>query len=192
MGLERATLQFAENGDAGRSGVIAALETVLRFLQQYSVISSHGFIAPLARLHSDLLALDDGNVSALLAPKSRSGRARASGFYDGLKGLAVFTVEALTITSMSRIDARKAVARRLNELGISPARKGSKHASGKITERTLRDWQEDIAADVGFRSTTAQTLRELQNEFQNAKFTVSELLDRLSVYVKATRSAQTT
>src|SRR5262249_29312151 len=102
-GLERATLQFAEDKDAGRSGVVAALETVLRFLQQSSVISSHGFIAPLARLHSDLLALDDGNVSSLLAPKSRSGRARASDFYDGLKGLAVFTVQALTTTSMNRL-----------------------------------------------------------------------------------------
>jgi hypothetical protein len=192
VGLEKATIQFAEHDDAGRSGVIAALETVLRFLQQSSVISSHGLIMPLARLHSDLLALDDGNLSALLSPKPRSGRARASGFYDGLKGLAVFTVQALITPSMRRVDARKLVARRLNELGISPARKGSKHPSGKITERTLREWQEYIAADVGLRSSAAQTFREAQTEFQKANFTAAELLDRLSVYVKATRGAETT
>ena len=191
-GLQRATIQFAEDEDAGRNGVLAALETVLRFLQKFSAVTSHGLTAPLDRLYNDLLALDDGNVSGLLSPKSRSGRARSSGFYDGLKGLAVFTVDALTIGSISRTYARKIVARKLNELGISPARKGSANASGKITERTLRDWQEDIDADVGLHSTAAQVFRKTQSEFQKVKSTPAELLDRLSVYIRATRGAETT
>jgi hypothetical protein len=191
-GLQRATTQFSsETQDGGRGSVIAALEVVLRFLQKSDEMSSHGLITPLARLHSDLEALDDGNVSALLAPKKRPGRARASGLYDGLKGLAVFTVQALT-RWMDRVDARKAVARKLNELGVSPARKGSKDTSKGITERTLRSWQEDIDADIGLRTTAARTFGDLQAEFQKANFTAVELLDRLSVYVKATRGAETT
>jgi hypothetical protein len=191
-GLQRATIQFAKDEDAGRNGVTAALETVLRFLEKFDAVSRHGLTTPLARLYNDLLALDDGNVSPLLSPKSRSGRARASGFYDGLKGLAVFTVDALTTESRSGADARKIVARKLNQLGVSPARKGSANASRNITERTLRYWQEDIAADVGLRSTAAQTFREAKTEFEKLKFTAAELLERLSVYVRATRSAETT
>ena len=187
-GLERATLQFAEDEHPGRTGVIAALKTVLQFLQKSSAVSSYGLTTPLDRLYSDLRALDDGNVSPLLAPKSRSGRARVSGFYEGLKAIAVFTVERLTSASTSRTDARKMVARKLNQLGVLPARKGSANASGKITERTLRDWQEDIAADTK----AAQTFHEMQTQFHKVEFTAAELLDRLSVYVRATRGAETT
>jgi hypothetical protein len=97
-GLHEATKLFVEGEDAERRGVIDALKAVIEFLLKSSAINSQGHFLPLARLYDDLLALDAGKASKLLTPKTRSGRAPASGFEEGLKGLAVFIVRRLAKT----------------------------------------------------------------------------------------------
>jgi hypothetical protein len=161
-GLTEAKQLFETGHTSGRKGAIHALESVLKFLEKSAVVRSHALHTPLARLFDDLMSLDDGKASGILTPSARprGGRSRASGFYDGLKALAVFTVRRLKATGMAPIEARKIVASELTKLRARPTRKGSAGGTGQITERTLRGWQEEIAADVGCRSTAAQTLRD--------------------------------
>ncbi len=217
-GLFKAKQLFESGRNGGREGAIHAVESVLKFIEKSTVVQSQGYHAPLARLFDDLLSLDDGKVSELLKPRSRSGRAVAGGFYDALRGVAVFTVRRLEATGMAVADARKMVSNKLNGLNVRPARKGSKDGGGKITARTLRGWQEGIAADVGFHSTAAQTLRDLEAENLTEALQIAGLsslpsgatpetilldqfptadirrcfLDRLASYIETTRSAETT
>jgi hypothetical protein len=216
--LRDAKRLFDAGNDAGREGVIHAVEVVIKFLSLFELVKNESLHAPLARLFTDLMALNDGVASTMLAPKARSGRARASGAYDALKGIAVFTVRRLQATGMQPVDARKAVASALDKLNVRPARKGSAGGTGQITERTLRTWEEQIATDVGCRTTAAQTLKEAEaghvqevvaglglsalpenttpDKLVLPRFPLNDLrtfyLDRLATYVTATRSAETT
>jgi hypothetical protein len=162
-GLREAKQRFETGDDAGRDKAIHALEVIIKFLSDwFEPVQAEVLQAPLARLFDDLMSLDDGKVSALLKPKLQSGRARASGAYDALKGIAVFTVRRLEATGLRPIDARKKLASTLNKLNVRPARKGSAGGTGQISERTLREWQERIAADVGCHTTAAKTLRDAE------------------------------
>lgn len=217
-GLRDAKSLFETGDDAGHEGVIHAVEIVIKFLSLFDPVKSESLHAPLARLFSDLMALDDGVASKMLVPKSRSGRARASGAYDALKGIAVFTVWRLQATGMQPVDARKAVASTLDKLKVRPARKGSAGGMGQITERTLRNWEEQIAADVGCHTAAAKTLKEAEAEYERevvtrvglsglpgdctpdrlllSRYPIKLLRDsylaRLATYVQKTRSAETT
>lgn len=165
-GLKEAKRRFENPAaeDGGRDGAVHALEYVLKFFTAlerngvYPLIVRDGVQAPLARLLGDLESLDDGLVSAMLVPKKKSGRARANVFYDGIKGIAVFTARRLTATGIPPAEARKRVASELATLGIRPARKGSDDGSGRFSERTLRKWQDDIGANV----TATDTLTQLE------------------------------
>jgi hypothetical protein len=157
-GLREAKRRFRTGQDTGRGGAIHALETVVKFLGLFDPVRREALHAPLARLFDDLMSLDDGKISAMLAPKKKSGRARASGFYDGMKGLAVFTVRRLAATGMTFPDARRMVAAALAEAGFRPARKGSAEGAGEFRGRTLRKWQEDIGAN----ETATNALRLLE------------------------------
>jgi hypothetical protein len=223
-GLKEAQQRFANLAaqDGGRDGAIHALEYVIKFftcLEQtgvYPLIVRDGVHAPLARLFDDLMSLDNGMVSAMLLPKKKRGRARASGAYDGLKGIAVFTVRRLASTGVSLPEARKMVASKLAEQDVRPARKGSMHGSGLFSERTLRKWQEDI----GFNDTSTDTLTRLEGAhvkevlgglglsalptgltaddllLQNQSIPVADLrrayLDQLTAFVASTRGQETT
>ena len=74
--------------------------TVIERTGVYPLIVAEGVHAPIALLFDALMSLDDGKVSLMLAPKKRSGRAHASSFYNGLKGIAVFTVQRLQATGV--------------------------------------------------------------------------------------------
>ena len=104
-------------------------------------------------------ALDGGQVRPMVAPVKKRGGARASGFYNTLKGIAVFTVRRLEASGMARPDARQAVAMKLAKSGVRPARKGSREGSGELSERTIKKWQEEIDADISVKTIAAQELR---------------------------------
>jgi len=217
-GLRDAKRLFETGSDAGREGTIHAVEVVIKFLSVFDLVKSESLHAPLARLFTDLMALNDGVASTMLKPNAISGRARASGAYDALKGITVFTVRRLQATGMRPVDARKAVASTLDKLNVRPARKGSTGGTGQISQRTLRNWEERITADVGCHTTAAKTLHEAETEHTRqvvagaglstlpADSTPDELLlsripiarfrrfylDRLITYVTKTRSAETT
>jgi hypothetical protein len=153
-------------------------------------------------------------VSAMLTPVKKHGRARASGSYDALKGVVVFTVRRLRATGISFPEASKMVASELAKQGIRPARKGSKHGSEQLSKRTLRKWQEDI----GFNKTATDTLTQLESahlkevlesfgiptlptgsttdDLLRQRFGAGDLqrayLGRLAVYIANTRSEETT
>jgi hypothetical protein len=193
-GLTEAKKRFEEADNSGRDGVIDAVETILKFLL---FLQSNGLEAPFARLCADLMALDDGEVSPLLAPKKKAGRARANALYDGLKGVAVFTVRRLAATGIGIRDARRMVANELARCGVRPARKGAKNAAhtpeaGRFSERTLRKWQEDI----GINKTAADTLRQLEDAWQEEQLKIGStdlrrlLLERLAAFVTAIRAAE--
>jgi hypothetical protein len=217
-GLREAKRRFETGDDSGRDGAIHAVETVVKFLSGFEPVVAEALHTPLARLFTDLMALNDGTRSAILAPSPTSGRTRANAGYDALKGIAVFTVRRLEATGMRPTEARKIVAETLNKLNIRPARKGSSGGSGRITERSLRAWREAIAADVGCNFTPAQTLRDAEKTHSNLVLTAMGLscvpegstpdslllsrssipevrrsfLDRLSSFAVATRAAETT
>lgn len=157
-GLREAKPRFQSGQDAGRDGATHALETVVKFLGRFDPVRKEALLAPLARLFDDLLSLDNGMTPAMLAPKKKSGRARASGAYEVMKAVAVFTVQRLAATGMRVPDARKMVAGKLAEIGIRPARKGYRDGPGEFSERTLRKWQEDI----GFSETATGAFKQLE------------------------------
>jgi hypothetical protein len=148
-GLDDAKQLFETNG---REGVIHALECVLKFLEKSTVVRSDGLHAPLAGLFDALMALDDGRVLPLLKPAKKTGRARASAMRESLIGAVVYTVDRLIETGMGADAAYEAVARKLNSLGITPAR-GAK----PTILRTIRGWCERTHADVGRHGEAAQT-----------------------------------
>jgi hypothetical protein len=218
LGLREAKRVFETGDDAGREGAIHAVEIVIKFLSRFDLVKSESLHAPLARLFTDLMALNDGVASTMLKPKARSGRARSSGAYDALKGIAVFTVRRLEATGMQPVEARKTVASTLDKLNVRPARKGSDGGTGQITERTVRTWEGQIAADVGCHTVPAQTLKEAEeknieevvtgiglsglpedstpDKLLLPRYAIKDLrrfyLDRLANYVENTRSAETT
>jgi hypothetical protein len=221
-GLKEAERRFENpaSQDGGRDGAIHALKYVLKFFDVfhrtgiYPLIVSDGVHAPLVRLFDDLMSLDNGRVSAMLTPKKKSGRARVGGAYDGLKGIAVFTVRRLGATGLSLADARDATATALARSGIRPARKGSADGTGQFSVRTLRQWQDDVDFNVTatetFREAEAAHLQEVIAGFGLSglptgltaddvllqHFPAAELrrayLDKLAAYIVRTRSQETT
>jgi len=157
-GLREAKQRFQSGQDAGRDGAIHAVETVVKFLGLFDPVRKEALHAPLARLFDDLMSLNDGMASAMLVPKKKSGRARASGAYNVMKAVAVFTVQRLAAIGMRVRDARKMVAGKLASIGIRPARKGDRDGPGEFSERTLRKWRDDI----GINETATAALAELE------------------------------
>jgi hypothetical protein len=95
---------------------------------------------PLMTLHDALLALDANNVEPILKPTKKTGRATSSPRRHSLMGIAVGTAQRLEWTGLSPRDANKAVAAKLNALGVKPTR-GKDH----ITADTLRRWRGKIS-----------------------------------------------
>jgi hypothetical protein len=193
-GLKEAKQRFQAGQDGGRDGAIHALEMVLKFLGLFEPVRAAALHAPLARLFTDLMALDDGEVSPLLAPRKRSGRARANPAYDALKGAVVFTVQRLAATGLTQPEARRIVADEMARLGVRPARKGSNLGSGRFSERTLRKWQDDI----GINETATDTLKLLEVEHSREVLVLEgadlqrRRLDRLAAFVAITRTGAAT
>jgi hypothetical protein len=150
--LRGARQRFVEANDpaGARIGVRMAVTAVLGFIRQLEPVRHEMLQAPLARLLSDLIALDFGNISPLLEPsRPKGGRVRASPLHDIVRGSAVSCVVRLRVTGLSAAEAREKTANVLRKSGVRPGRKGSNNGGGIVDERTLRGWQERIAADAG-------------------------------------------
>jgi hypothetical protein len=123
----------------GRLGVVVALSATWRFLIQFRPVLAETLHVPLMNLHNALLALNENNVEPILKPTKRSGRATSSPRRYVLIGIAVGAARRLEWTSLSPLDANKAVATKLNALGVRPTR-----SSGGVTAGTLRRWRDKI------------------------------------------------
>jgi hypothetical protein len=71
-GLQKANRPFIEGKDAGRVGVIEALNVVIEFLSFFDGTIDHR--QPLVSLINALVSLEEGNVLPLLKPHPRPGR----------------------------------------------------------------------------------------------------------------------
>lgn len=138
-------LRFASSlppGEAqGRQGAVVALRAAWKFLMQFESVLAETLHVPLLNLSSALLALNENNVEPILRPTKRSGRAASSPRRYALIGIAVGAVMRLEWTGHLPANANRAVARKLNTLGIKPTR-----GKNGVTADTLRRWREQINA----------------------------------------------
>jgi hypothetical protein len=123
----------------GRQGAVAALIAVWSFLARFEPVLAEKLHVPLLSLHSALLALNENNIESILKPIKRRGRAISSLRRYALIGTAVGATQRLEWIGLSPKDANKAVAEKLNELGIKPTR-----GKNGVTADTLRRWREQI------------------------------------------------
>jgi hypothetical protein len=190
-GLVEAKRRFETGSNGGREGAIHAIESVLKFLEGSAVVRSNGLHAPLVALFDSLMNLDDGVVRPILQKVPHSGRGRASAMRESIKGTVAFTVDRLCASGLPIARARKLVARTLKEVGLDAER--GRHPA--VTERTIRGWCEDVAADVSRKGEAAQTFARLQADVSLANGSDPpsvrrELLARLSNLICGTRNAQ--
>ena len=190
-GLVEAKRLFETGSYGGREGAIHAIESVLKFLELSTVVRFHGLHAPLVTLFDALMNLDDGVVRPILQRVPHSGRSRASAMRESIKGAVAFTVYRLRATGLPATSARRLVARTLKEVGLTAER--GKHPA--VTERTIRGWYEDVAADVSRKREATQTFAMLQADVSRANVSDPlemrrELLARLRDFILWTRSGQ--
>jgi hypothetical protein len=90
---------YQKDANAGREGVVHSVEWVLNFLQRFAPVIFSKLHAPLIVLFNALMSLDDGNVSPLLKPTKKTGRAP-------LIGAAAFTVTRSRLAELLAQTAR--------------------------------------------------------------------------------------
>ena len=120
---------------------------------------------PLMALESALLALDEGVTEPLLKPvrQGKAGRPRAAQLRQEFLGTVVFTVQQLRAVGYSLPEAHKVVADDLNHVGAKPDR-----GSNRFTSRTVRDWCERVAEDVGCHLPAARRCAALSADPRSA------------------------
>jgi hypothetical protein len=125
----------------GRLGAVVALDAAWGFLMRFEPALAESLHVPLMSLHSALLALNENNIEPILKPTKRTGRVTSSPRRYALIGIVVGAAQRLEWTGLSPEDANKAVAAKLNALGIKPTR-----GKNGVTADTLRRWRERINA----------------------------------------------
>jgi hypothetical protein len=160
-GLREAYRLFVEEKDAGRRGVIEALNVVTEFLRSSPGTTGHR--QPFTHLLNALLSLDKGDVRPLLKPARRSGRSPASAARESDKAPAAGTVHQLCQTGLDPDEAYALVAKACRDSGMKPERSGAKdRQEPEITGRTVRGWCEKIAEDFGHHLQAAQTFDRMR------------------------------
>ena len=150
--LREARAQFAQEGDNGRRGAWTALCSFWRFITLFSTPVAETLHIPVVRLQDALTMLNRNRIEPILKPVRRHGRAPSSYSYQCLKGCAAATVQLLLQAGLDHAEAHLAVATQLRKRGVRPDR-----GSGTVTRNTVRNWRNEISADVGRRSAAALT-----------------------------------
>jgi len=125
----------------GRLSAAVALGAAWRFLTRFEPVLTETLHVPLMSLHSALLALNENNNEPILRPRKPTGRAASSPRRYALIGIAVGAARRLEWTGQAPMKANRAIATKLNALGIKPTR-----GKGGVTADTLRRWRERINA----------------------------------------------
>jgi hypothetical protein len=126
----------------GREGAGIAL-LILRSIaaSALGLQATDPLLSPINALHDGLNQLDDGATPDLFKPSKKAGPPRTSQGEADVKALALFTVHMLIEQGVDRKDARKAVAKQLNDSGFE-----RRNCKGPLTERTVREWDESARA----------------------------------------------
>jgi hypothetical protein len=180
--LREAKHLFERGEYGGREGAIHAVETITKFLSRFQPVLDEGLNAPLLGLLNALHALDGidgkpGKTLPILVPRgaSQGGRRHDSPLHNSVKGSAVFTVERLQNTNLSRGDALRRVVSVLRKEGIPSAQ-------GAVNLRTLREWKDAIDADR--HSEAAQTYHALVAKFPLENLRGRDVVQIRSLYLK--------
>jgi hypothetical protein len=148
--LRRALELFQQSEGQGRDGAIKALGAMWRLIALFKEPFAENLHVPVLRLQDALLALVENNVSPMLRPVPRSGRASSTGARAALRGYAAGTVARLVQAEVPREQAHALVASALVKLGV-----GRERGPRPITATTVRHWCDDVSADVGRRGGAA-------------------------------------
>jgi hypothetical protein len=194
-GLREAESRFHEGKNAGRDGVIEAVEITIKFLLVYFPhFASGGLCIPLGALEDALMSLDDGLVVPLLKPAKppRRGRVRASAFRACDKGTAAFTVTKLVATGVPKDVALEKVAQVFRKAGVTTNHgpMPTMATEREITARTIRGWCEKVNADVRRRGQAAQTFDLEMTMTAATPPSAPCLLDKLRNILALTRAAE--
>jgi hypothetical protein len=161
--LRDAQATFIRGSDL--DGAYLSLVAVYAFMSLFQTVGTDGLMVPLMALESALWALDEGVTEPLLRPvrQARAGRPRAPQLRQEFLGTVVFTIQQLRAIGYSLPEAHKLVADDLNRVGAKPDR-----GSNRFTPRTVRDWCERVAEDVGCHLPAAQRSAALSADPRSA------------------------
>jgi hypothetical protein len=163
--LREARRQFQEEGDAGRLGAFTALGALWQFIVLFKQPHAETLHVPVLKLLDALAALDNNAVEPIIKPTRRPGRAPSSHAHLALKGHVAGTVRRLVAAGVNHKDAYKQVAQLLQRLGVRPER-----GLGHITAATVRNWCNEVSADVSRQGTAAQMYETMFASSEEARF----------------------
>ena len=162
-----------------------ALRAAVTFISRFDTGVRENLLAPLMKITSALMALDEGTVDPLLRPKRKpkGGRTPDTWERQGLIGWAVGAAHRLQWTGLTPGQADREVAAALHQLGIHPNR-----GSGRLTGRTIREWRERVASDVGGHSATAKAANAMLTDGYKLRITAMPPREARKAVLKALQS----
>jgi hypothetical protein len=160
--LRTASELFHRSEGHGRSSAIKALGATWRLIALFERPLAENLHLSILHLQDALMALDNNTVSPMLKPVPRS---TSTGVRAALRGHAAGTVARLTQAGVPQKEALAEVAKTLVEFGVGPER-----GPGKISARTVREWCEGVAADVGRRSNAAVVYDSMFTDGERQRF----------------------
>jgi hypothetical protein len=164
--LRQARADFEQVGDDGRWGAFCALGAFRSFIMLFRTPLKGALDVPIARLQEALRGVEFNRRDPILKPPvRRPGRAPPSYAYAHLKGHAAATVERLRQAGLRRVEAHRAVARKLSQLGVRPER-----GSGTVTATTVRNWWNEVSSDVARRGPAAVMYDDVLSSEEEKKF----------------------
>jgi hypothetical protein len=163
--MREARRLYDKEADDGRAAAFVAIGAMGQFIMLFKSPLAELLHVPILILQDALVALEQNNVLPILKPVPRPGRAPSSHAHATLKGHVAGTVRRLVETGLSRGDAHKAVAKQLKQLGIRPER-----GSGGVTATTVRNWCDEVSADVGRRGTAAMMHDSIFTQLEPQRF----------------------
>jgi hypothetical protein len=164
--LRQARADFEQVGDNGRWGAFCALGAFRSFIMLFRTPLKEALDVPIARLQEALEGVEFNRRDPILKPPvRRPGRAPSSYAYAHLKGYAAATVERLRQAGLRRVEAHRAVARKLSQLGVRPER-----GSGTVTATTVRNWCNEVSSDVARRGPAAVMYDDVLSSEEEKKF----------------------
>ncbi len=138
---------------------------MLNFLRLFREPLAENLEVPLLRLQDALAGLYENNVQPMLRQARRRGRAKESDAYQVLMGFAAGTAQRLKQAGLGRASAYRRVANILDKSGFKSARGGA-----PVSERTIRNWCQKVAEDVGSRGTARKSYDRMFTREENARF----------------------
>jgi hypothetical protein len=130
--LRGASEIFHRSDHGGRDAAIIALDAAWRFIALFKQPYAENLIVPILHLQAALRSLDENNVSPMLRPVRRPGRARSTDARAALRGHSAGTVARLVEAGILLPEAHALVAEALNTL-----HEQSERGAGRITPRTV-------------------------------------------------------